>query len=102
MGRAERIGLKINPGNHPDYSDGCLVQMDSMTSDFEWVSNEALRVGDVVRIYGSIRWRITAIRPYRGPLTDIIFGLADTDQGPGFSLERGGMSERAVLGAHHR
>lgn len=55
--------------------------------------NEDLRVGDVVNVLG---WkRIVAIRPYRGPLTDIIFALADTVPGVGFSLERGGYTERA-------
>ena len=52
--------------------------------------NEDLRVGDMVYVLG---WkRITAIRPYPkdGPLFDIIFALADTVPGVGFSLERDG------------
>lgn len=56
------------------------------------VRNEDLKVGDVVQVLG--RKRITEIRPYKGPLIDIIFALADTDTGPGFSLERGGWTER--------
>jgi hypothetical protein len=59
-----------------------------------WVSvpNEDLKVGDVVRVLGPKR--IMAIRPYTGPLVDIIFALVDTDIGPGFSLERGGWTEK--------
>lgn len=58
--------------------------------------DEDLKVGDVVNVLG--RKRITAIRPYAGPLVDIIFALADTDTGPGFSLERGGWTERLEVG----
>ena len=55
------------------------------------VRNEDLRPDDVVLALG--RKRIVAIRPYKGPLTDIIFALADTDIGCGFSLEIGGYTE---------
>lgn len=55
------------------------------------VKNEELRVGDMVNVLG---WkRITNIRPYNGPLTDIIFAIADTVPGVGFSLEKGGWTE---------
>jgi hypothetical protein len=58
----------------------------------EDVPNETLQVGDMVQALG---WkRITVIRPYRGPLTDIIFAIADTDTGVGFSLEKGGYTTR--------
>jgi hypothetical protein len=58
-----------------------------------WVStpDEDLKVGDVVQVLG--KKRITAIRPYQGPHRDIIFALADTDIGVGFSLEIGGYTE---------
>jgi hypothetical protein len=52
--------------------------------------NEDLKVGDIIDVLGIKR--ITAIRPYEGPLRDIIFALADTVPGVGFSLERGGMT----------
>jgi hypothetical protein len=55
------------------------------------VPNEDLRVGDMVNVLG---WkRITRIVPYDGPLKDIIFAVADTVPGVGFSLERGGETE---------
>lgn len=59
-----------------------------------WVSvpNEQLKPDDVVNVLG--KKRITKIYPYKGPLVDIIFALADTDTGPGFSLERGGYTDR--------
>ncbi len=57
----------------------------------QWIKNEDLGEGDVVDVLG---WkRITAIRPYVGPLTHIIFAVADTVPGVGFSLERGGCTE---------
>lgn len=53
--------------------------------------NEELKVGDMVYVLG---WkRITAIRPYTGPLVDILFAIADTVPGCGFSLERNGTTE---------
>ena len=52
------------------------------------IANEELRVGDMVDVLG---WkRVVAIRPYRGPLADIIVAIVDTVPGVGFSLERGG------------
>lgn len=67
-----------------------------MTS--ESVRNEDLKPGDVVRIWG---WggavTITRIAPYRGPLAAIIFALADASPGCGFSLERGGYTDRIVV-----
>ena len=39
--------------------------------------------------------RIVAIRPYTGPLTDIIFAVADTVPGVGFSLQYGVETEVA-------
>lgn len=51
--------------------------------------DEALRVGDVCDLWCG-RKRILAIRPYTGPLKDIIFAHVDVDQGVGFALERGG------------
>lgn len=59
---------------------------------FVSIRDEDLRVGDSVRLVGGVR-RITAIRPYRGPLTDIVFALADCDAGPGFSLCSGSYTE---------
>ena len=56
--------------------------------------NEDLKVGDVALLWCGA-WRITAIRPYHGPLKDIIFALADTVPGVGFSLEIGGETEVA-------
>jgi hypothetical protein len=63
------------------------------TTGPRWTSvrNEDLLVGDLVDVLGTKR--ITAIRPYTGPLRDIIFALADTEPGCGFSLERGGYTE---------
>lgn len=58
------------------------------TKQFVETRNEDLRVGDAVDVLGLKR--IVAIRPYKGPLADIIFALVDTDIGCGFSLERGG------------
>jgi hypothetical protein len=56
------------------------------------VRDEDLVVGDLVHVLG--RWvRITAIRPYTGVLRHILFGLADTVPGTGFSLEIGGRTE---------
>jgi hypothetical protein len=57
--------------------------------------NEDLKVGDMVRVLGWVR--IVAIRPYRAewPLHAIIFAIADTVPGVGFSLERGGETEVA-------
>jgi hypothetical protein len=55
------------------------------------VPAEELRVGDLVRCHISATdpWRtITAIRPYNGPLRDIVFGIAETCDG-GFSLCKG-------------
>lgn len=58
----------------------------------ESVRNEDLRVDDMVEMLG---WkRIVEIRPYNGPLTDIIFAIAETDQGASCSLERGGYTLR--------
>lgn len=57
--------------------------------------NEDLRPGNVVRLwYGWVT--ITEIRPYRGPLADIIFAVAEAKPGGGFSLERGGYTEVVV------
>lgn len=55
----------------------------------EEVRNEDLRVGDTCILWCGV-WRVTALYPYQGPLGDIILRVADTDQGSGFSLERGG------------
>jgi hypothetical protein len=58
-----------------------------------YIPDEELRVGDMVHVLG---WkRITAIWPYKGPHEDILFALADTTPGVGFSLERGGMTKVA-------
>jgi hypothetical protein len=61
------------------------------TGAWEEVPDAALNVGDLVDVLGLKR--ITAIRPYHGPL-DCIVGLVDTDVGCGFSLERGGYTRR--------
>ena len=61
------------------------------------VRNEDLRVGDIVEVIGT--WaRIIEIRPYTGPLVDIIFAIAmTTPRSASFSLERRGWTtvERA-------
>jgi len=58
--------------------------------------NEDLQVGDVVATWEACKWvRIVAIRPYVGPLVDIIFAIVDTKPGLGFSLARGGYAEVA-------
>jgi hypothetical protein len=51
------------------------------------VPDEQLKVGDVVKACGVKR--ITKILPYDGPLKDIVFALAETDIGCGFSLQIG-------------
>jgi hypothetical protein len=63
----------------------------------EWVVNEDLRAGDVVKLWCGSK-TITSIAPYKGPLVDIIFAIASYVPGPteGFSLERGGQTERYV------
>lgn len=61
---------------------------------FESRRDEDLKVGDVVRCLGIKR--ILAIRPYTGPLTDIVFAIADTDMGCGFSLCIGGYTDVVV------
>jgi hypothetical protein len=59
------------------------------------IRNEDLRVGDAVKMFYG--WTtVTEIRPYVGPLADIVFAVADVKPGPGFSLERGGYTEVAV------
>lgn len=54
------------------------------------VRNEELRVGDIVEVIGT--WaRIIEIRPYDGPLRDIIFAIAHTTpKSASFSLEKRG------------
>lgn len=47
--------------------------------------NEELQVGDAVQLWCGTK-RITAIRPYAGPLADIIFALVDVDIGVGFCI----------------
>lgn len=51
----------------------------------ESVRDEDLRVGDTVFFLGRAR-RILEIKPYTGPLTDIVFAIAHTDLGGSFSL----------------
>lgn len=58
------------------------------------VPNEELQVGDVISIWTHERkHRICAIRPYTGPLKDIVFAILETDLGTSMSLEIGGMTE---------
>lgn len=52
-------------------------------------NNEDLRVGDMCKLWCGLV-RIVGIRPYVGPLSGIIFALADFDRGVGMSLEIGG------------
>lgn len=64
------------------------------------VRNEDLKVGDVVRLWCGAK-RITAIRPYDGPLRDDVFALVEYVPGAhlprgGFSLERDGYTEVLV------
>jgi hypothetical protein len=56
--------------------------------------NEDLRAGDVIKLWCGTK-RITRIVPYRGPLADIIFAIAEYEPGPSkaFSLERRGWTE---------
>lgn len=70
----------------------------STTASGEWLSipTEDLQVGDVICYPSSRRLRVTAIRPYIGPLRDILFGILETDLGVSISLEIGGMIEVAV------
>ena len=68
--------------------------MNTQHTGDEDVRNEDLRVGDYVYVLGIKR--IVAIKPYTGPLEDIIFAIADTVPGVGFSLERGGYTTRAA------
>lgn len=58
------------------------------------VRNEDLKIGDIIVLWFGTR-RITSIRPYAGPLSDIIFAIASYEPGPigGISLERGGRME---------
>lgn len=71
------------------------MQAPQMQEDrWENVKNEALRPGDVVHVLGVKR--ITAIRPYRGPF-NFIFAIADTAPGVGFSLEKGGYTDRLKI-----
>ena len=63
--------------------------MTGYKGETEEVRNEELRVGDTCVLWCGL-WRITALGPYRGPLAGIIDRIATTDQGGGFSLERGG------------
>lgn len=58
----------------------------------EEVKDEELREGDMVYVFG---WkRIVKIKPYDGPLKDIVFALADTVPGVGFSLCFGSYTTR--------
>lgn len=64
--------------------------------------DEDLRVGDVVRLWCGTK-RITAIEPYRGPLADVVFAIAEYTPGAsgalgGFSLQRGGYTDVVVKG----
>lgn len=56
--------------------------------------DQDLKVGDMVRVIGGVA-RITKIRPYTGPLTDIVFAIAETvgTAGSGFSLCHGGYTD---------
>ena len=59
--------------------------------------DEDLKVGDVIDLWCGAK-RITAIEPYTGPLTDIIFAIATYTPGAtklygGISLERGGYTD---------
>lgn len=58
--------------------------MSAASLHFVEVPDEDLRAGDVVDVLG--RKTITMIRPYVGPLKDIVLGIADTEPGVGFSL----------------
>ena len=62
--------------------------------------NEDLQVGDVIVSWCGAK-RITAIEPYTGPLSDIIFAIVTYTPGVtkpfgGTSLERGGYIEIIV------
>lgn len=64
----------------------------------EQVPNEVIRAGDVVRVIGQSCYTIDSIERYRGPLTDIVFAIANFRPGAGplkgMSLERDGWTER--------
>jgi hypothetical protein len=54
--------------------------------------NEDLKVGDAVKLWYGVH-RIILLDPYRGPLSHIIFAVAEVDIGGGFSLEKGGYTD---------
>lgn len=57
---------------------------------FTEIPCEQLRVGDIADCLGGPK-RITGIRPYTGPLTGIVFAIAEVAPLSGdFSLEIGG------------
>lgn len=72
--------------------------MSAAAQRFESVREEDLRPGDVIDLIGGPRM-ITAIRPYVGTLSDVLFAVADlAGYRCGISLERGGFMDRLVTG----
>lgn len=69
----------------------------------QYVPNETLVVGDVIRVCGIQPWyTIERIEPYAGLLPDIVFAIAHFRKGAGpvtrMSLTIGGYSERLAFG----
>lgn len=62
------------------------------TNKTEMRDDEQIRAGDTIRLIGGW-YRVTGIRPYHGPLADIVCALADTDRGVGVSLCYGQQTE---------
>lgn len=54
------------------------------------IENEELRAGDMVKLWCGVG-RVMSVKPYTGPLTEIIFAIAECEPSKmSFSLERGG------------
>ena len=62
------------------------------TTQTELRDDELIKAGDTIRLIGGL-YRVVAIRPYSGPLSDIVCALADLDRGVGVSLCFGQQTE---------
>jgi hypothetical protein len=65
------------------------------TQRTEMRNDEDLRAGDTIRLIGGL-FRIISIRPYNGPLSDVVCALADLDRGVGVSLCFGQQTETVI------
>lgn len=88
ISRLEKQGMgKLGPAH----------TLSTMSKKTEFKRAEDLQVGDCVRYLEPHPWvMVTEIRPYKGPLADIVFAIAETRPGIGFSLCRGDMVEVVV------